>query len=130
MKRLIILYTASLVALTAIVVSGHALAEASCDTWNSLAFFKKAGIDEVERCLISGADPNTRVEGGASFGKNVTVLHAATVFTTDSSVIELMLAFGADPLSRTEKGLTPIYLASLNPTVGIVEAPSRRRCRF
>ena len=68
MKRIGPLYPVSLIAL--MVVSSHTLAETHCDKWNSLEFFNQAETDDVERCLVTGADPNTRIEGNAhSLGK-------------------------------------------------------------
>ena len=114
MKRAGFLCAAYLVALT--IVSSHTLAEGTCDKWNSLEFFEQAGTDDVERCLVAGADPNARIEARDFTFTSLTPLHAATMFGAELSTIELLLAAGADPTSRSEEGVTPIHLAGANRT--------------
>ena len=119
MNRIVPLHAFCLIAAT--LVCSLSLAESGCDRLNSVEFFKQAPTDDVERCLAAGADPNIRMDADAFVGTNITALHAAAVFSADSSVVELMLSAGADPASRSEEGETPVHLAGLNPTLGIVQ---------
>ena len=76
-------------------------------------FFKEATPADVARCLKAGAALNTRDNIG------VTPLHGAAS-NKNLAIVKALLAAGADPNARTERGDTALHWASIfgkNPTV-------------
>ena len=129
-------------------VSAKSSAEGvNCENWGELFFFSKADIEDVNRCLQAGADPNVRgersstplsravIEGNAetvvallNAGADVnalsagsTPLHYAALFQKAEAVTKLIEA-GADPNARSSGGDTPLHRAAGSGTVEILTA--------
>lgn len=81
-----------------------------CSQWNTLDWFKKAGLEEIQNCLAAGADPNARDAQGETPLSMVAVL--AT--NTDPAVIRTLVDAGADPNARNRFGWTILYRAASN----------------
>ena len=116
-------------------------AAASCENWNTPGFFRKAGPEDLARCLRT-RDPNARNENGrtpmhyaaqgtspamvtalAKAGANLnspderggwTPLHLAAWFSETPSVVAALLAAGADPAVKDGEGKTPWDYAQSN----------------
>ena len=104
------------------LLPSHANAEANCENWDTIEYFRVSDTVNVERCLAIGVDPNARISDTKGSGINLTVLHAAAMFSDHPSVINILIAAGADPLSQVERGITPIHMAGYNKTLGMIEA--------
>lgn len=96
------------------------------DTLNSNLFssIKERSIFGVMQCLLSGANPNC-IDHSNSFFKvtkndsnivssepGITPLHLAC-FLGDSTIVELLLRYGADPNLKDRNGFTPLVYATL-----------------
>ena len=80
-------------------------AAASCENWNTPGFFRKAGPEDLTRCLET-RDPNARNENGR------TPMHYAAQGTSPAMVTALAKA-GANPNTPDERGgWTPLHLAA------------------
>ena len=116
-------------------------ARVSCETWNTPAFFRRAGPADLSRCLKT-QDPNARNRYGrtplhyaaqgeapavvtalAKAGAKVnarderggwTPLHLAAWFSKTPSVVAALLAVGADPATRDKADKTPWDYAKQN----------------
>ena len=91
-----------------------AVAQQSCDTWNSKEFFSQATVEDIERCVQGSSDP----EAGDERGR--TPLHFAVAFNENPDVITRLVKLGADPGARAEGGWTPLHTAArlnANPDV-------------
>ena len=126
--------------------------QVSCETWNTPSFFRDAKLPDLIRCLKTrdanarsangrtplhyaaqgekaalvtalagaGADVNARDERGGW-----TPLHLAAWFSKTPSVVEALLAVGADPTAKDKVGKTPWDYATQNATLKDT-APYRR----
>lgn len=99
-------------AVLAFLPSSSAVAQ-GCDDWGSWEFFQSASVMRVADCLRLGADPNARVNFGA------TVLHRASLYATDPAVVGALAEAGADINARDGDGATPLHRAwgNSNPLV-------------
>ena len=126
-----------------------AAAGPSCSDWNSQEFFSQATVQDVERCVRGGADPNARSVWGwtqlhraAAFNDNpdvitrlvelgadrdasapggTTPLHYAARYNSNPDVITRLVELGADPDARNENGWTSLhYAAAANDNPGII----------
>ena len=79
-----------------------------CSQWNTRAWSKNAGLEEIHKCLAAGANPNARDAQGE------TPLSMVTVVTTkkDPAVIKTLVDAGADPNARNRYGWTILYRAA------------------
>ena len=97
--------------------SSAAPAGASCDNWNTGAFFARADGATVSRCLDDGANVHARDETGA------TPLHTAAGHSREAAVVGALLSAGARPGARDEIGATPLHTAAAKGTsAAVVEA--------
>ena len=89
---------------------------ASCEKWNTPAFFNGASLADLSRCLKVN-NPNARNKNGR------TPLHYAAQGENPAVVAELAKA-GADPNARDERGgWTPLHLAAwFGKTPAVVKA--------
>ena len=90
-----------------------------CDdwNWNTRGFFEIATVDDVNRCLQGGADPNARDERG------VTPLHLVAGLSDTPAIIAALIDGGADPNAQDEEGWTPLHSAAgLSDTPAIITA--------
>ena len=113
----------------------------SCEKWNTPAFFRRAGLADLTRCL-KVKDPNTRnnngrtplhyaaqgetpafvsdlVKAGAKVNARDerggwTPLHLAAWFGKTPAVVAALLSAGADPAAKDKKGKTPWDYAEQN----------------
>ncbi len=85
------------------------MAAPSCDTWNSEAFFSQATVQDVEKCVQAGADPDAREDRAGR-----TPLHFAARYNTNPDVIARLVELGADGTARTDYGETAWDLAQDN----------------
>lgn len=81
-----------------------------CSQWNTLGWFTKAGLEEIQECLAAGANPNARDAQGETPLSTVTVLTT----NTNPAVIRALVDAGADPNARNENGWTILYRAASN----------------
>ena len=84
-----------------------------CDL-DSAEFFRKAELPEIESCINSSADINSRNKGG------FTPLHHAVFHRPDPELIAQMIEAGAALDSHAEDGSTPLHWAAArnrNPQV-------------
>lgn len=83
-------------------------------------FFSIATVQDVTRCVATGADPNSRIAGGW------TPLHFAAALNDSAALIVALLDAGADIHFKNESGETPLHMAGLNPatevTITLIEA--------
>ena len=97
--------------------SSAAPADASCESWNTAAFFALADGAAVSGCLDDGANVHARDETGA------TPLHTAAGHSEDAAVVGTLLSAGARPGARDETGATPLHAATAKSTsAAVVEA--------
>ncbi len=121
--------------------SSRPAVEVPCEKWNTPAFFKNAGLEDLSRCLKT-KDPNARnkngrtplhyaaqgqaarlvtalVNAGAKVGARDerggwTPLHLAAWFSKTPAVVAALLSAGADPAARDKAGKTPWDYAEQN----------------
>ena len=92
-------------------------AVASCDNWNTGAFFARADGATITRCLDDGANVHARDETGA------TPLHTAAGHSQEAAVVRALLSAGARLGARDETGATPLHTATATGTnAAVVEA--------
>ena len=97
--------------------SSAASAGASCDNWNTGAFFARADGATVPRCLDGGANVHARDDTGA------TPLHTAAGHSQEAAVVSALLSAGARLGARDETGATPLHTAAAKGTsAAVVEA--------
>ena len=90
---------------------------ASCEDWNTEAFFETATAASVLACLSAGADVAVRDADSA------TPLHWAAWTSDDAAVIDALLADGADPDALTRSDRTPLqHAAANNPNPTVMES--------
>ena len=90
---------------------------ASCEKWNTNAFFRDGGIAELSYCLTTVVDPNTRNRNGQ------TPLHRAARWSKTPTIVTALVQAGADPNARNDYGSTPLhYAAKFNKIPAIVAA--------
>ena len=88
----------------------------NCEYWSELHFFILADIDDVNRCLQAGADPNARSKTG------MTPLYSAAFYNKNKSVTRLLEA-GADPNARASSmGQYPMHEGVRSANIEIVTA--------
>ena len=113
-------------------------AEPSCTDWNTPAFFKEATATDVSRCLAGGADQEERnddmhrhmpkfqrwlfglIDPVYSKPRGNSSLHLAATYSTNPSVIAVLLDGGGDLETRDTYGSTPLHHAaafSMNPSI-------------
>ena len=101
-------------ALAAGMIPGLAsAAPVSCEHWNTLAFFIRAGAADVARCLKT-KDANARDAAG------LTPMHRAAGFGRTPALVRTLAKAGAQPNARDVNGMTPLHLAvnfNRNPAV-------------
>ncbi len=106
--------TALALALAAGMIPGLAsAAPVSCEHWNTLAFFIRAGEADVARCLKT-KDANARDAAG------LTPMHRAAGFGSTPALVRTLAKAGARPNARDTNGMTPLHLAvnfNRNPAV-------------
>ena len=88
--------------------TGAGVHATECSQWNTRDWFKKAGLEEIQKCLAAGADPNARDAQGE------TPLSIVTVLATNKNpaVIRVLVDAGADPNARNRHGWTILYRAA------------------
>ena len=92
--------------------------QVTCADWGSYRFFQLASPDTVFACIAAGADPGAPVDMYRG-----TPLHHAARAVSDSILINLLLAGGADVNARDRRGRTPIHEAArANPNPGVIAA--------
>ncbi len=74
-----------------------------CKKWPSEKFFRKASVRDVSRCIDGGADLGARERQSGD-----TPLHMAAIGSRNPSVIEALLAAGAEINARSDDGSTPL----------------------
>ena len=79
-------------------------ARVACEKWNTPAFFRHAGAEDVTRCLADN-DPNVVDDQGR------TPLHLAALEGKPEIMAPLTQA-GADPDALDDKGRTPLHLVA------------------
>lgn len=88
----------------------------NCEYWSDLLFFLFADIDDVNRCMQAGADPNARSKTG------MTPLYSAAFNNKTESVTRLLEA-GADPNARASSmGEYPMHAGVRSANIEIVTA--------
>ena len=101
-------------ALAAGMIPGLAsAAPVSCEHWNTLAFFIRAGAADVARCLKT-KDANARDAAG------LTPMHRAAGFGRTPALVRTLAKADAQPNARDVNGMTPLHLAvnfNRNPAV-------------
>ena len=137
--------------------SPEATSQASCDKWNTAAFFKHARLADLTRCLET-KDPNARNEKGrtplhyaaqggapgfvtalARAGALVdardkrgrwTPLHLAAWFGKSQAVVQALVDAGADPEATDKAGKTPWDYVKENPVLkGLHPRPAKVSCK-
>ncbi|MSO89346.1 MAG: ankyrin repeat domain-containing protein [Rhodospirillaceae bacterium] len=88
----------------------------SKDGWTALHLASFFGHADVVRLLVAAGARRTAVSRNKLAN---TPLHAA-VAARRATVVDVLLAAGADPDSRETNGLTPLHLAALNGDVEII----------
>ena len=124
-------------------------ARVACEKWNTRAFFRHAGAEDVTRCLATH-DPNAPDDQGrtpvhlaalegrpevmaalaeagadpdALDGKGRTPLHLVAYFGTDPETVTALVRAGADLAALDAKGRTPLEFAEkFSETPAIVAA--------
>lgn len=125
----------------------------NCDQWHTIEYFRTATVENVTACIQSGVDvksrafePLTAEDNDAwrltrppihwSFPRfrhffeweiwddhRATPLHLAAWFNEDPSVVEAVIAAGADPNYHARDYLTPLDLAAaFNKNPAVIEA--------
>ena len=74
-----------------LLVATPAIAEVSCNAWNTVDFFESASAADVSRCLTAGADVNAK----DGYGRQP-LHHAASHSDTPAAIIPLLVNAGAD----------------------------------
>ena len=77
-------------------------------------FFSIATAGDVKRCLVAGANSNSRTEEGW------TPLHLAAAFSDAATVIVSLLDSGSDLHARSEFGDTPLHAAAMNSSLDVI----------
>ena len=95
-----------------------ASAQLGCSAWNSKTFSEKAMVEDVARCIASGADLEARGKYGQS------PLHWAAQQGKAAS-IKILLDAGADSNARDEFGSTPLHAAQSSAVVSTLLMPVR-----
>ena len=80
----------------------------SCEDWNTKAFFLRAGVADVSRCLKAEFKVNARDKFGEI------PLHQAAAFSKTTAVVTTLLKAGADVKARDKEGFTPLHWATAN----------------
>ena len=83
---------------------------ASCEGWNTAAYFQQADMTSLSGCLET-EDVNARNEHGG------TPLHLAARFATSSAVVEALLEAGADPAVKDNAGKVAWDYLEENPAL-------------
>ena len=92
-------------------------AEVSCKDWGKWVFFRKAGHEDVSRCIEVGADPNAKNNDGE------TPLHyAAAGDNNNPAVITALVKAGADVSAKDKSGETPLHNAAQNKNPEVITA--------
>ena len=92
--------------------------QVTCEDWGSFRFFELASPDTVFACIAAGADPGAPVDMYRG-----TPLHHAARAVSDTILINLLLAGGADVKARDRRGRTPLHEAArANPNPGVITA--------
>ena len=87
----------------------------SCDAWNTAEFFRTANPALVTACLAAGASLEELSEPSGTWPPHayrhaMTPLHAA-VNENATAAVEILLAAGADPNGRDDRGFAPLHTA-------------------
>ena len=107
----------------------HQQESPACDHWSSSIdqqvvmvntttgwfhpFFSIATVQDVTRCIATGANPNSRIAGGW------TPLHFAAALSDSAALLVALLDAGADLHAENESGETPLHIAGLNPAADV-----------
>ena len=78
----------------------------SCEDWNTKAFFERAGMADISRCLKAGANVNARSEKGA------TPLHVVAFFSQTPAIVRVLVDSRANVNARDKDGWTPLHWAA------------------
>jgi len=94
------------------IVCNPAAARPDCASWNSTSFFEEASVDDVNRCLSEGADPNIRARDGwtplrytiVSGDSQAIMSKSRAEYSKTLAMVQTLLDAGADPSTRTRNG--------------------------
>ena len=121
-------------------------AAAACPAWNTDAFMTIANRADIERCIVVGADPNSRNDNGDtplhlavrhgraealaallnagadpnSWGGNVETLLRLAARHGHAEALAALLKAGADPHAQDSRGRTPLYWAESGGRADVV----------
>ena len=87
-----------------------------CELWNRSGFFEIATTADVAVCLRAGADVSARDDDGR------TPLHWAAASAVDATVLDALLAAGADSTVRTGNGDPVSHFAARNENLAVLQA--------
>jgi len=101
------------------MVCSPAAARPDCASWNSTSFFEEASVDDVNRCLSEGVDPNIRARDGWTplrytivGGDNQAIMSKSRAeYSKTLAMVQTLLDAGADPNTRTRNGSTLLHRA-------------------
>ena len=106
-----------------IFISLQALPASDCEEWNTDSYFVGATLQEINRCVAKGKDPNVTDADG------ITPFFRAVMFSKNPAVVEALLAGGASVDATTGYdatigyGITPLHAAVWeNANLAVVEA--------